>query len=773
MLVRQASKILIFTEVFVSARLSTFTIMDALTTWYGDCEYVDPEGPLNIMRGQPCVNNDMIAKLRKFGAPMRLGYSCTDDASEGRCLYTRNACEDVVRELPADGEAVVYLSEYYAALKSMFTVENDVVVANRGSQAPFCGLFKSGRERCTKLFAALLILAGGGDIRLILGSGGTTAESKRTASLVAYDAAGSSHVLDLDPADIATLEVVEFFAKYGGSRASQVAGYGLHYTDRPSFLIQAYICEFLRNEEEAVDMFAAAKRIVAKLSPGDSSAQQGLRFFTKDQDYACAYIARYYELVNASLFFYGARRVLLMNWQDLSPDRYSDGGDSRNIVSVLLKLYYCLCANPVGGYHNMSLRCDSKNKLRCALSNFAHVALFASNDINYQGACPKIVRESVGKHYKKFLRVAAAEATASETIMNCCGEGISAGLVTDPKNFLVVLAWALGEREEELRSLRQLLDDAVGDAGSASHCQRISERVAEMFERRSANHVEAHFDICTAADGARHGALKLFVQSVHAGIVCDYGLELVFKPAKVEIMYIGQQAALKSEWRDRFGYAVKKLDHALKELEIPRSSVLSASAHDEAYRRNNPSLCALIRDSIARCLDHAAWKAASEADIAEVSAAGSPLACHAALSRWMARRPMQSLGEMGKAGDQLLLVLEGLRTQGSRNSDPARWLTHDSPIVAVLDNILGSVAVFNDALRPYIVRSLCHCVGERADLFPGVFLVAGVSPCALQGRGGSACGHCRAYFAECEALSTDSVPRQTEQGVRASFEMEQ
>ncbi|KAI4293141.1 hypothetical protein PAPHI01_2415 [Pancytospora philotis] len=152
---------IVLAEAFVRARPSAQNILNALKRRYGAGVYVDPEGPLNIMRGHACVNNDMVAKQRKYAAPMRLAYSRAIDAGKGDPTYTRNAREDEVRELPADSEAMVYLSEHYRILKSMFTVELGVVGVDKGPGAPFWSLFQSERAKCEELFAALLLLAGG------------------------------------------------------------------------------------------------------------------------------------------------------------------------------------------------------------------------------------------------------------------------------------------------------------------------------------------------------------------------------------------------------------------------------------------------------------------------------------------------------------------------------------------------------------------------------------------------------------------------------------
>ncbi|KAI4293281.1 hypothetical protein PAPHI01_2555 [Pancytospora philotis] len=518
-------------------RLRTAGIKDALLKEYGDGEYVDPEGPLNIMRGHFCVNNDMIAKQRMFAAPMRLGYIYADDASKGSSTYTRNPCRDDVRKLPADSEAMVYLLERYKTLQSMFTVENDEVVVDRGRQAPFCYLFISARERCERLFAALLLLAGGADIRLDLGRG-----LAYDASLVAYDPVNFLHweLLDLEHGDRATLEAVMLFVKYGGVKASEVAEYGLHYTDSLSFLIQAYICEFVGNSDTVARIFRAAKEIVAGLPAGNAGAQLRQRFFTTDLDYVRTYSAGYDSLFSIEAAFDEARCVLLRDWQCLRHDNYGGGDDSKGIVSALLKLHYCLSLGSAADGSDAESPNDSQNELLRALGDFVNIALSAEPFLNSNGALPEVDQEIQNMFYADIQAVVRAQAPASRTIMDCCGGNIPAGM--DPSNFLVVLAWVLGEPEEGLQSFQQLLNEALGNAGNAgnaSHCQQIADRVALMLGRFSEKTIKAHFGVCTGLGGTRLGSLWLsYNWSDWVGIAHDYVLRLVFKPEKVKIAYI-------------------------------------------------------------------------------------------------------------------------------------------------------------------------------------------------------------------------------------------
>ncbi|KAI4292576.1 hypothetical protein PAPHI01_1850 [Pancytospora philotis] len=727
----------ILTAAFVSARLSISQIKTALGTRYGAGQFVVPEGPLNIMRGHYFINNDMIAKQRKYAAPMRLGYSRSGDANKEDCTYTRDVRKDDVRKLPVDNDGLAYLYEHYKMLKSMFTIENEMVVVDKSPQAPFYSLFKSERGKCLELFAALLVLAGGADIRLSSDGNSSTDGGKQVVSLVAYGTSSSSHtqVLDLGFADDATLAVVEFFAKYGGNNASRVAGYGLHYSDSPSFLIQAYICELLEEKEDAISIFGAASEIVSKLPAYDSDKWQGPQFFTANGNQVSTYKGRYGLLSKAERVFSRMQRTLSPFWQSFRHENYSEGDDSRNMASALLKLCFSLSWDPTTNRLDTNLldNAGNENELLRGLGEFVSPAFLASDFNNTMEDSRAEHWKNAGAKYAAFLEVAKAKVPASETITECLSGNISDGLAADPKYFLVVLAWILGEPEEELRSLRQLLDEALDSTGNASHCRQVGDRMTQILKRFTAGSVNAYFKISTTSDGARNGLLELTFFSTYRSNsdFITYTLQLDLKPEKVEVMYVDHDITLSASLHS-------KLTSALRELDAPGDPALSVTGRAESDRCNNFPMRALIRESIARCLDRIAEQIRGAGYIKALYVAKLPLACHIALSHWMAHQPMQSQIEVVRAGDQLLPVFEKLVAYEefmARHSDgrhPARpALGADTPVVAVLDNILGSAVVVDDDLRPFIVGSLRHCAKEHTNLFPSILLSTDRNSCSM------------------------------------------
>ncbi|KAI4291188.1 hypothetical protein PAPHI01_0462 [Pancytospora philotis] len=727
------SMVLTLAGMFVSAGLSTDAIADALRLRYVDGEYVDPEGPLNIMRGHSCVNNGMIAKQRKYAAPVRLEYSSANDARGRACVYTRRARDDDVREFSADSEAMLYLTEHYKMLQLMFTVENDVVAVNKSSWAPFCSLFANEPGKCLELFAVLLLLAGGADIRLDPNSYRCTDDGEWVNSLFAHDAAGSSrvHVLDIETADRATLEAVEFFAKYGGNSAGQVAEFGLHYTDSPSFLMQAYICEFLESSEDVRCIFKAAKGIVAKLPVNSSCGQPQLRFFTKNADYADAYRASCDALSDVEAVFDGSHRGLLRRWQHLNHNYYSGGDDSKQIASTLLKLCYCLCSDPAVNGWDARLLNDSENSQRSRFREFVCAAFSAADTHASTVADPYEDWELVRKPYQDFLTAARAGAHASEAIKRCFGDYIPAGLATDPRYFLVVLAWVLGEPEEELMSLFTLLKDGVYAARGAHGCKKVSERVTRLLKKFSIVPVDARFEVFKEFPNERCGALRLaFAVGCGRALLREYVVRLVFTPEKVEIMLLSEHVRPSDSQR-------RRLVSALKQVDTLRSLGLPALAQGESDECNDCSLRTLIQESVVRCLNPAAYRARADGYYAKICTAEGPLACHVAISRWMAYQPMQTMSEAVNAADQLLPLLPVQSDDVSDSAQPA--LAVGSPVVAVLDNIVGSAAVADSALREFCAVILRHCAYNRVDFSQSLFLPTDSSPRNMQDWDASAC----------------------------------
>ncbi|KAI4293074.1 hypothetical protein PAPHI01_2348 [Pancytospora philotis] len=729
---REFVKLLAFAVAFVGARISTADIISLMGRHYGKDDYVDPEGPLNILRGHPHVNNGMIAKQRRFAVPMRLGYSYAGDAQAGDFRLTRNADDDEVRWLPNGSEAMVYLSEHYEILKAMFTTGYNTAAVDKGPQAPFWNLRRSGRKNCMVLFAALLVLGGGGDIRLKADPDDYTDDGRRRVSLVVYDAGSSSHtcVLDLEFADSATMEVVEFFARYGGVKARQVAGYGLHYTDSPSFLIQAYVYEFAEDCEFVEGIFKAARKIVAMLPAGDPGIEQGPQFFLtggadgRTYNTVNTYLSGYEAVSSVERIAYSAQRVFDY-WHRLRFVKYSGGDDSRYIATALLKLCYCLCADQSADRCDVSALCDSENALPCAYGKFLRRAFSASYGRDIANYFVEKAWKVAAERYEKFLAVARAAASASATITECCGDDISAGLATDPKNFLVVLAWVLGEPEEELRSLQRLLYDALGAAGSARHCQEISDRMGRLLNQFSEATVRACYSVCTAAGGARYGSLGLSFCSVADDVAREYVVKLAFKPQSVGLVYVSQKTTLDDARDYDYASALRRLDKSLR-FDLP------TFVWEEPVAGNS-SLCSLIREAVERCLDSAAHRARVDGRIEAMYAAEDPLACHVAMSHWMAQQPMRFPGDAVRAGEQLLIVLEDLLALCNGSGDSAgHALTADSPLVIVLDNILGHAALYDDALREFYSDILLSYASNCAELFPSVCLPADRYPRGVQ-----------------------------------------
>ncbi|KAI4291394.1 hypothetical protein PAPHI01_0668 [Pancytospora philotis] len=308
---RPLAKMISCCVLFVGARLDMDSAVRALTKQYYGGVYVNPEGPLNILRAYPLLSNDMVSKKRKYATLMRTDYAYAYDEIKDDLAYERDGRFDNIRRVPGTDEATKYLETYYKALKSVFTVIDGVVSIDEALAEPFTRYYVDSltREKRQEFCAILLLLAGGADIRIK-----TSHQSKiyKKVEFILPSAADEN----TSPADngcaIESLletrvclgsgnpynsawEVLEFLKKYSGANVSQLEAYGLHYTDTPSFLIQAYVSEIIASEEELVGIYEAAYGFLAELLCEDNCAPMGVDFFSTDgvltQSYAPAYAA--------------------------------------------------------------------------------------------------------------------------------------------------------------------------------------------------------------------------------------------------------------------------------------------------------------------------------------------------------------------------------------------------------------------------------------------------------------------------------------------------
>ncbi|KAI4291548.1 hypothetical protein PAPHI01_0822 [Pancytospora philotis] len=708
---RLLPKVFLCSALLVAGRLDMGRAARALTRRNSGGVYANPEGPLNILRGHPLLSNDMLTKKRKYAALVRTDYRYTRDLSDNKWAYTGDARNDGIRELDSSTAVMLYLKRYYRALEAMFTVVDGAAAINESLRATF--LHRLTPEERLKLYAVLLVLAGGGDIRVRtqhhVTEGG--AELHKVGFCVA-DTAKVLLELRLSPTvDGDALTVFRFFDNFGGRNAAGVVAYGLHHTDSPSFLIQAYVNECIGCEEDAVEIFKAARAILAELCDSDTNEPLWERFFTQNaalvQSYAPGYAAAS-EICRevASMRSASSQHVQPQQGQCVGLRAIEKMGNlspsiaDYYIHSGFLKLCCCLCYDPTTG------SCSAE-RIRSAgvdpLKEFIDMVSERPERFEYSATCA--VWNSI-MHAMEVEFHEQAQPRAN-SIRFCYSDRLE----TDMGNYLMLLAKLFGFSADDTQQLSDQLARTAGDLGSASSVEDLSSCIRVLLDKYSIMLVcSVECAELVARDGWLRGSLKLEFGSRHrAGAPRLFHIKLVFTEGAVEFHYNPQSFVLSAERRAYFATAIGKL-----------------SACGET------PFGAMVRGCIERFLGACDGKTPTDSSATDMLASNDSLVSYIALNEWMERRSLWSHGEVLAAVDQLLPSFE-VQLERIRACDGAEreaWLERFacSPLVAVIDNILGNAELSDEAVRESLFNILRYCVDERSKLFPSICLPAGSYP---------------------------------------------
>ncbi|KAI4291650.1 hypothetical protein PAPHI01_0924 [Pancytospora philotis] len=709
---RSLAKMLSCSVLLVAARLDVDAVVRALGERHPGGVFVDPEGPLNILCGHPLLNNDMVTKKRKYAALVRTAYSYTSDASELKSEYTRDVRNDGIRELGSSTAAMQYLKAYYKALEAMFTVVDGAAVVNEAVQTTFLRCLTP--EKRLKLYAVLLVLAGGGDIRVMTQSHESDGcEAHYRVCFFIADTNKALLELYLNPVeDDDASAVFRFFGNYGGNKVGEVESYGLHYTDSPSFLIQAYLSESIECEEDAVEVFKGAREILVKLRDGGFNGKSlWERFFTDSGELAWTYGPGYAAISEI-------HRDIANTCSTFSQNAQPQQGCCANLRAMermgrllprvtghyqhpdFLKLCCSLCFDPVTG--------------SCSAERIRSAGVNPSEEF-IEMLCKRPELFDFSSTYDDWegvmyaLQVDLFESSPQQAdLVRFDGFG---RLEKDLGNYLMVLAKLFGFSADDMNELSEQLLKAVKKVRGGRSCEDLNACIRVLLDKYSLMRVCGATCVgLKARDGRLCGTLRLeFGLRQCADAPCVFHIELVVTERDAKFYYNPQSFVLSDDKR-------ASLEAMIEELPAWSESSLSALLWGCVKRFIGKSDCELMPDS------SAAFAFASD----------DPLKIYVALNEWMERSSMQSYGEVLAAADHLLPLFE-LHLDNIRKCDEAEreaQLEHfaSGPLVAVIDNILGNAILSDEAARRPLFNILRHCVNERAKLFPSISLPEGSYP---------------------------------------------
>ncbi|KAI4293081.1 hypothetical protein PAPHI01_2355 [Pancytospora philotis] len=755
---RALSAALSFACSFAAARLSLTDTMKAVksgvcTARDGKAVYINPEGPLNILRAHALVGNNIIANKRLFLGPGTVVYRLVRDEANDTYEYEKPPAEGPIRDFPGvDPKAMAYLRAYHETLRIMFrAVDRTVYVSNNYHKSfyKYLSVLPDDDSRAHFL-AMLLVLAEVGPEAIKATVHREKAKRlNRRPSCIDFTCRKSGCVLLSSPLTAPgknwrlgysknALAVVDFFATHGGADVPKA--YGLeHYSDSPGSLILAYIYEFASDHEFIGRVFGHVDAILRQAYAGDELAAVHARFFASGSEIGPEHSRAYDALekigeIDSRCVFPFSRanpplfHQLVYLYDEAAQSVCSETSYSDCAEIALYNLFCCLLFDPkTREYTTAHLKRKGCNPTERFRAFFAEKCPEPSDNtkpgMHQEWAC---VAQNLALSLKGSNNVGAgAEGDNLIAYKKGSVESARVELKGNLVNFMMALAKIAGLPEETTRELQGHLSSSAA-TGSVDHddCNRISDAIAEALNCISLMHVDARVLKLSAEGTILCGTLELSFQLQESDTDApSQTVELGFAYDHVSFVHSSSDVMLSTEERKFFR--------------------AYAGAGDGG---SNSLFTGLIVESVRRFLSKADGSLLPNACISKVEAAGGSIAYHNALADWMARVELLSPDCLLTTVDQLTPALAAfvqrnmplfsqirtLREQlNEPSSDPsskaliesqltdAQDRVAGSPLVILVANILGRAPLTDDHTREPLFEVLMRQhVDERAFLFP-------------------------------------------------------
>ncbi|KAI4291404.1 hypothetical protein PAPHI01_0678, partial [Pancytospora philotis] len=771
---------------FVCARISlrdAINIVESERATTGDDKlFVSPEGPLNILRGHAEVNNNAIAKKRMFSPPIHTNYSLEEmksgvsnspneplssfEACDG-FKYKRDPKADDIWDCTRSRRLDHYLHAYYSALKVLFRVTNGKVVVSTNHHKSFYKYtrdqFASDNERA-RFFAALLLLA----------NGEKTIKAEYRKEMVGRKAhrhekvfgvaltGGEGPLVNLKFEILDTLsgrkmlyieevqEVVNFFVEHG---ASNVGEYGLDYTDSPSFLIQAYLCEYANDSVLIGEVFGCVDAFLKEIYSGAELDAARDRYFTTDdklvKEYSEQYDAfRQIDKINSRCLFPFTSSNMPLDTQTVHycdkvtgkisvPDSYSDCTEI-----ALFNFLCCMLYDPKTRKYSIG----HLEANECSpTEQFKHF---------FTRVCTRPEDNSKACVHQEWARVVQGitQPQAANRSSGAAGAGkrsliiytkmakktVPIALKADIGTFLMALAEIVGLPAAKKDNLEDMVVSLQGRTSSDIDRVKLSQSFNDVANTvlsiRSMNleFLRVRFIVSEEREKVLSGFLLMSFPPQKDDQSCyEIFFEFDSSLKHVEATYVPQDVRLDEDDRKFFAPYGKE-------------------AEDGRVR----PVFGLMRDSVKRFLSRIEGTLPHNGHVADVESAHDPKTLYIALTRWLRCAPMRSYEDRLAAIDQLLpTFIQRLKqwkaasgavseqSGGSAIQNRAEGSSIDSkdmlasaadpvlslrnPLVLLIANILGSVPLNDAGTRDCFLRAaLTNCVCDCAELFPSICINA-------------------------------------------------
>ncbi|KAI5165642.1 hypothetical protein NEIRO03_0570 [Nematocida sp. AWRm78] len=257
---------------------------------------VNPDGPLNMLRGYLYNRNLLLQNKRQFASEIDIFYTLTMKSSNDELKFSdfiRSPSKDKIHNLAfiASIKKRIYLKKFYNTLLRMFPyIQEDAPIESNNING-FTEFLKSqeGNNRAYYILAALLLLSEGVDVPICYKKATAelslieNKESKKNYFSIRMKNQISNSTSKTNIKDIA--KIIKFFIKNRNNPLLWNNGEfktpenqnefetGL-FLNSPKFLIQMYIYEFIQSKEGAIKLNNAVYEILSKQIAGKTLLKQ-------------------------------------------------------------------------------------------------------------------------------------------------------------------------------------------------------------------------------------------------------------------------------------------------------------------------------------------------------------------------------------------------------------------------------------------------------------------------------------------------------------------
>ncbi|KAI5128980.1 hypothetical protein NEPAR04_1441 [Nematocida parisii] len=250
------------------------------------CLVINPDGPLNMLRGYLYNRNLLLQNKRQFASEIDIFYTLTMKSSNDELKisdFIRSPSKDKIHNLEfiASIKKRIYMKKFYNTLLRMFPyMQKDSPIESNNTNG-FAEFLKSQKvNTCTYyILAALLLLSEGVDVPIYYKKATSelglieNKESKKSYFSIQMKNQMSNSTSNTNIKDIA--KIIKFFIKnrnnpllwdngeFKTPENQEEFETGL-FLNSPKFLIQMYIYEFIQSKEDAIKLNNAVYEILSK-----------------------------------------------------------------------------------------------------------------------------------------------------------------------------------------------------------------------------------------------------------------------------------------------------------------------------------------------------------------------------------------------------------------------------------------------------------------------------------------------------------------------------